>query len=309
MAVIGNGGQLRFYRDPPQPVIVEPDSLNINNSSIDVLNPSLWSGDRVQLSCPRGLPFNLTQSGLPENSTLAIPDCPDGYAFYAGSTWLPSGARTHVINNSSRFYKLDNAAPFYVRPIDVGFVQTATFYIYRDQLDRISFYTERSASLRGTASERIPLYNVDFEELTLTYQDPETWSIQSDLTSWTLSLQAPELDTTALGERFSDAIKALISGSGSLDFLIDRKDQEGYKDSTFLLNLLLMTENECKTDAQFWIIQQRADNLGTLLPGDLYYAATLIITNIVINTRSEEIIAGSADFATVGQVALRMGPV
>jgi len=307
MAVLGSGGLLKFYRDPPEVVTVTSDAIDTATNSLEVLNPSLWSGDQVEVASVRGVPFNLTTGGLPDPSGFSIPDCPDGYAFYAGSKWLAGGARTHVIDNNSKFYKLDNTAPFYVRNVDVGYIPASTFYIYRDQLDRISFYETRSAALRGHAEDRIPIYNVDFDTLTLTYQDPKTWTVQANIQEWSLNLQAAEQDITALGDRFTSATKILLSGSGSLDFLIERKDNLDRKDSTYLLNLLLMTENDCKTDAQFWMIENRPEGCADLLPGDLFYQTTLILTNIAISTRPDALIAGSAEFVTVGAIGLRMG--
>lgn len=308
MAVLGSGGLLKFYRDPPEIVTVSSAAISTTGAnSLEISNPSLWNGDQVEVFSARGVPFNLTTGGLPDPSGAAIPDCPDGYAFYAGSKWLKGGARAHVVDNNSKFYKLNNTDPFYVRNIDVGYVQTTKFYIYRDQLDRISFYATRAAALRGHETDRIPLYKVDFGTLTLTYQDPETWAVQANIQEWSLNLQASEQDITGLGERFAEATKVLISGSGSLDFLIERDGDINKKDSTYLLNLLLMTEKDCKTDAQFWLIENRAEGCGDLLPGDLFYKTTLILTSVAINTRPDAVIAGSAEFVTVGEIALRMG--
>ena len=116
MAVLGSGGLLKFYRDPPEVVTVSSAAISTTGAnSLEISNPSLWNGDQVEVFSARGVPCKLTTGGLPDPSGAAIPDCPDGYAFYAGSKWLKGGARAHVVDNNSKFYKLNNTDPFYVR--------------------------------------------------------------------------------------------------------------------------------------------------------------------------------------------------
>lgn len=311
MAVLGFGGSLRLRRDPPESVTVTSDALDVATYSLVVPDPRVWTGDRVRLQNSRGLPFNVLTQGLANAAELAIPDSPDGYNMYAGGPWLPSSVRTHILNDSSVFYKAGatgDAAFFYVRASDVGQTTDLTYYVYRDQLDRLSFYTTRATALRGRFEDRVPLYNVDFGSLQLQVLITEAdWHIQADLQGWTLNLTANEVDTTSIGDRFGDAIKDIISGGGSFDFLVDRTDSATNKDTTYLLNLLLMVEKGCEAEAEFFILNDRPEDGSPLLPGDLYYEARLLLVSQVINTRATEIVAGSADFVTVREIALRMG--
>ncbi len=308
MAVLGRGGALRLRRKPPDPVPVTSDAIDAATFSLVVTDPRIWSGDRVRLNSASGLPFNIQSLGDPNSANLAIPDNPDGYNMYAGGPWLPSSVRTHIVNDTSKFYRSDNNAPFYVTSAAVGLTTSTTYFAYRDQLDRISFYTTRANALRGLPENRIPLFNSDFGTLTITVLvNNNDWHIQADLQDWKLNLAAAEVNTTALGERFGDVIKDIVSGGGSLDFLIDRTDSLINKDITFLLNLLLMVEKGCEAEAEFWLIQDRPENANNLLPGDLYYETTIVIVSQAINTRADEIIAGSLDFVTVREIALRMG--
>lgn len=137
------------------------------------------------------------------------------------------------------------------------------------------------------------------------------WTVQGDLSEWSLSLTSQEVDTTALGEQYGDSIKALITGGGTFDFLVTRRqgvDQSGAprQDSTQLMQLLLMGQHGCKADAQFWMIDDQPD-AGELLPGDLFYESRLMITSMAINTRATDYIAGSANFVTVGTIDLKSG--
>lgn len=298
MAILGVGGQLKLKREAPDPVVVTSASVNSTTNTI-AGGSSFWSGDKVKLTSAAGLPFNV-------DGSLAGPDCPDGHGVFFGSTWLLGSNRSHVTSDSVAFYASD-ASKFYLTSAEVGLTTEKTVYCYIDQVGRLSFYNSRAQAMLGATADRLDIYNVNFGELQIEAVVAETdWYIQSLLREWSLNLTAPEVDTTGVGERFGDAVKSVVSGGGSLDFIIDRLDETGKQDPTTLMNLLLMTEKGCKADAEFWIVENRAAS-ANLLPGDLYYETQLMVTSIAINTRPDDIIAGSLNFVTVGEIALRMG--
>lgn len=364
MAVLGVGGRLRLKREAPEPTVLRPGNVHVASRSIYMRNPAFWSGDQVTLSCANGLPFDTGANG---------PDCPDGYSMYFGGEWTLGSNRSHVTDNTSNFYNATNTVQFYMRSNECGLTQTATYYIYRDQLDRISFYTTRSAALNGQVINRAEVFRVDFNALIVSatgtaeyesaiatcatdigdyyfsdtqdevslasicdfapdYVNPPAWIteydnadltpryyinagasgalwvVQADLQGWSLNLNAPEVDTTSVGDKFGDAVKSIVNGGGSFDFLVDRKEFADKNDSTGLMQLLLLTEKGCKAEAEFWMLVNRQENQGNLLPGDLYYTAEILVTSSAINVRPDEVIAGSANFVTVGEIALRMGP-
>lgn len=365
MPVHGHGGQLWLRRDVPEPTVLSTSVLHPKSNGLLLKDQAYWSGDRVTLTCARGLPVAIYEDE-------SLPACPDGYAIYAGSPWPFNPHTLHLHEDSSRFYAADDRG-FYTTAEDVGQLASADFFIYRDQLDRVSFYTTQSAALRGRKDERIKLCIADFgsiivapygsedyhdallvcsQELQSTtfsdtpsdheavlgalcaaapvYQAPGSngdeqqeendggapsgeglWVLQSHLSNWDLNLTASEIDTTAVGEKFGDAVKSLVTGGGTVDFLIareDRSEPNGKQavDSTSLMRLLLMTEKGCKADCQFWMIEDQRDSMH-LLPGDLFYETKLLVTSAAINTRASEIIAGTINFVTVGRVALKMG--
>ena len=78
-----------------------------------------------------------------------------------------------------------------------------------------------------------------------------------------------------------------------------------------LLRLLLNTAEQAEATAEFWMIdpdqRDRVSYTYTLLPGDLYYRAQILITNTAISTRATDVISGSANFVTVRDVELLEG--
>lgn len=364
MAVLGHGGRLRLKREAPEPTVLRPGNVHTPSKSIYMRNPAFWSGDLITLSCIHGLPLDSASNG---------PDCPDGYGTYYGGDWFIGSNRDHITTEGSNFYDANNAVQFYMRQEESGITTSITYYIYRDQLDRISFYPSRALALKGLTADRVTLYKVDFsglivsaagtteyenaialctsdigdyefsdvqDEITLAsicdfapeFVDPPAWyteydnadltpryyinagaeggvwMVQGQLREWTLNLEAPEVDITSVGEKFGDSVKSIVSGGGSMDFLVERSVTEANQaDSTALMNLLILTEKGCKAKAEFYMIENRTDGYAGLLPGDLYYETELLVTSIAINTRATDVIAGSLNFVTVGEIALRMG--
>ena len=132
----------------------------------------------------------------------------------------------------------------------------------------------------------------------------------ADLREYSLDLLAPEVDCTAVAEKFGNAVKSLVSGGGSCEFFIDRKcfDDET-TNGISLMQLLLMTERGCKASAQFYLMQRPgdcgADPCSGLISGDFYYEADILVTQTAVNVRPTELVVGTANFVTTGEIALR----
>lgn len=342
MAVLGVGGTLELTREAPAPLVLSPYATDGTSNTIAISDNAYWTGDFIRLTCANGLPIDTSTNG---------PDAPNGYAMYFGSRWYLGYNKQHVSSNTDTYYlpPEDDTDDFYARPEVTGLTTASTYYIYRDQLDRLSFYATRDQALAGASANRIDLYNVDLTSFIISavgnstyntaldtaatelqnYSPPENgeelldtvstvspnptdslnnsaWLVQAQLREWTLNLSAPEVDTTALGERFGDSVKSIITGGGQMDFLIERRlEGADAQEPSVLLNLLLLTQRGSKAKAQFYMFKERQGVCG-ILPGSLYYETELLVTSEAINVRPDEIIAGSLDFVTVGEIKLRM---
>ncbi len=140
------------------------------------------------------------------------------------------------------------------------------------------------------------------------------WQVLCEIREWTLELSAPAVDTTSVAEKFGNAVKSLVTGGGSTEFLIDRLCLEDNQDNGLvLMQLLLMTEKGCKASAQFWMMTgtnacnqkcEREDRID----GGLYYEADILVTDTAVNVRPTEIVAGTARFVTTGDIRLLTSP-
>ena len=132
------------------------------------------------------------------------------------------------------------------------------------------------------------------------------WEILCDIREWSLELDAPAVDTTSVAEKWGNAVKSLVTAGGSAEFFIDRMCREpGQSDSLSLMKLLLMTEKGCKAEAQFWMVDRPGCGVDCdIVQGDLYYETEVLITANAINVRPTELIAGTANFVSTGEIRL-----
>jgi hypothetical protein len=355
MAVLGTNGIVRLRRDAPNPIILPISSARADIDVFLVKNQDFWNGDEVRLFSPNGLP-------------LSADALPSGVGCYFGSFWELGPNRAHVTAETDEYYVTsDDSVYFYNRGTAIN---SATYYVYRDRLDRISFYDTRVKALGGDPEDRVDIRQLNFsyivmsaagteeydnaiaecvaaagdyrlsdvtDEITLEsicdfpplflqptagtgeYNDAELeprrwingfpWIIQGCIAEWSIELDAAGINTTAVGDKFGENIKSIVSGGGTFDFDIDRKASDNSYDSTALMQLLLLTEKGCKAEAEFYMIYGREENAlqPELLPGDLFYECDILITNSAVNTRAGEIIVGTANFVTTGPIELRMG--
>lgn len=344
MAILGVGGSLELIREAPSPVVLSPYAIDDVSNSIVATDNAYWTGDQVRLTSANGLPVDTSNNG---------PDSPDGYAMYFGSRWFLGYNKQHVTSSEQPYFlpAPNDSSDFYARPDVTGLTTALSFFIFRDQLDRLSFYPTRDLALAGESANRINLYDVDISSLILSpagnvsyntildaaaaqlrdyvqSTDEETelgrlveltpdpadalsageWVVQAQLREWSLNLSATEVDTTALGERFGDSVKSIITGGGQLDFLIDRRiEASNAQEPAVLLNLLMITNQGGKARARFYLFKDR-EGSGIILPGSLYYETEILVTSEAINLRPDEIVAGTLSFVAVKQVKLLMAP-
>lgn len=391
MAILGVEGRFALRREAPDPLVITPDSIAKSVNSFRVSNQDFWSGDEVYLVSPNGIPL----------SSTAVPE---GSGTYFGSRWDLGPNRIHITDESDQFYldQGDGTIETMLLITDTGSavvtdtgarislgdaespgagdleyfynrgpaIKSGTFFIYRDQLDRISLYPTRATALVGSRAQRYPLFVLDFGYLVFApagtleydnaigtcvdrigsflppnvtdetkladicdfapyYEQPTAgtgdfgnadltprrwvagfpWYFVCNLQGWSLELSAPSVDTTAVGVKFGEAVKSLVTGGGSMDFFVDRVyNDDGSVDTTALMRLLMLTERGSKAEAEFWVVRDRAGSAcDGLLPGDLYYSTEILTVNCAINLRPQEMVVGSANFVTTGEISLREG--
>jgi hypothetical protein len=188
-----------------------------------------------------------------------------------------------------------------------GTPTSLTAFAYVDQLNRISFYSTFSDAVNGATANRLVTSAHNFVTMTFTAINIG-WEYVCDIRSWSLELDAASIDTTPLGTRFGEAIKSVVTGGGTLDYLIERRTSAGFLDPVDLMRLVLLTEVGSRATAQFWVLAGRASSTcADLAPGDIYYEADILLTSTSINTAADTIIAASSQFVSDREVRLKVG--
>lgn len=158
--------------------------------------------------------------------------------------------------------------------------------------------------------------NADVQPRGRVNQGPDPlWRFICDLQEWSLELDAPSVDTTGVGEKFGEAVKSLVTGGGSADFFIDRTcfNSDRQDNGLYMMQLLLMTERGATANARFYLIDRSQDqescqpNCSGQLPGMLWYETQILITRNAVNIRPTELVAGTAQFVTTGEIRLLQG--
>ena len=114
-----------------------------------------------------------------------------------------------------------------------------------------------------------------------------------------------------MGEKFGEAVKSLVTGGGSADFFIDRECyEEGTDNGIYLMRLLLMTQMDgCKAHARFYMLNKgdgcTSSDCG--LGGSLWYETDILVTRNAVNLRPTDLVAGTANFVTTGEIRLLEG--
>lgn len=274
-----------------------------------------------------------------ETDAAPFYDYGDALLTEAGDTILDE------LGNTLLFPGLSDDEDQYNTPTTTGLATTFDAYINRDELDRITFFSSETAAYANEVASRVDVEKVNctnfilaaynsnsgytaalnaaatsLEPLTLSnseqnldglfslsplFAPDRQWLMQCQLTEWALNVDATNLDTTAIGETFGEHVKALVRGSGSLQFLVDHRNQDDEMDAMTLLRLVLMTENQSNTNAKFYLYKNRNES-APQIAGSAYYQCDLLLTNTKVNTRATEIIAGSADFVATSDIKLKV---
>jgi hypothetical protein len=152
MAVLGQFGTVELSREWPAPTALADERLQRGATpSLDLSDLAFQSGDEVLLVSLRGVPLGIGVNG-------AAP-CPDGHAFWTGGE-TAVGPALAARTTSNGFWSADPSLPFWESAATVGFQQTATAYIHRDEMDDVRFYNSELNAINGGAPGLIPLRNV-----------------------------------------------------------------------------------------------------------------------------------------------------
>lgn len=344
MPVLGVGGVLELRRELPDPVLVSPEGVAPSTNVIDVGTDGFWTGDQVWVWGPVGLPFDLNNDELPDVRGGWGMFYGSKYLLYgARKTRLSTGA-SKWFGAEAPFRApdieglVDRTELFvYKDELDrLAFYRTFNEALAGDPTNRLKFYAvdfrfllvapvgstgyqERIAPVYPELVEyqfpqdlpHIPLLRVTTAAVPEPdgIDDDRPWNFVAEMEDWSLELDANSVEITALGERFGESTRALVTGGGQLDFYVSRSTNTDEADATALARLLITLEKGSKAEAVFHVTNKDGLQHQSSYPNDrqkssVSYHSSILLVTAVTNTSADDVIRGSARFVTVGRVRL-----
>ena len=131
------------------------------------------------------------------------------------------------------------------------------------------------------------------------------YNFQVQLKQWILSVDAENLDTTAIGQVFGENVKSLVRGAGSIDFMAEHQSVANEQDTLALLRLVLLLQNQCNTKARFYLFKNRNEP-SPKIDGSVYYECEILLTNTNLNAQVGDLLTGTADFVATSEIEIKV---
>lgn len=345
MAVLGIYGQVSMSREWPLPAVLAGTRLVDGATvSIDLGEPGFWSGDRVAVVCPRGVPV------VASGDTYA--PCPDGHSFYNDGVYT-TGPRTAFRTAGGAMYAGPSSSPFYEENIPL--VDTTYAYVHRDELDNVTFWGDEIDAINGAGTTQLDLSYVDcgtfavlaapssiYQPATLSTLNQELeqaepdgeqsgdqmltaalqaalasdldaiggvesgWKLVACLRSWVFETNVDMLDLNAIGQEFGEATKGMLRGAGSFEANIDYRQDTTKHPASTLLKLMLLTQTGAKAMARFVVAPP---STSPRLNEPMCYETPILFSKTSVNVTAGDLIGMNADFLSTGRIRLVTAPL
>jgi hypothetical protein len=294
MPLFGRDGIIEFRRELPSPAVIPASYVNRTNKSFLLYNDSFWTGE----------PVILVGSVAGVQATFT--------GFYGKDT-LDNAALYTTIQGACN---ADPAARISLSTLQVKPVVLAVNNHPCQTLEILKFYN--SVVLANSLSITDELTLADWPEREDAYYaaGPKfaEWKITASIRGWNLNTSAPAVDTSSIGTRFSEAIKSAVSGSGSLDFIIELFGSATEYSPDAILRTALLTERGALGNARFYLAKENTDDDADPCKGtkdnrspirtSIYYNANILFTDAAVDMSADGLAQGSADFVTTGPIRI-----
>ena len=282
MAYLGRDGAIELRRNSPEPVVVPPSAVSVANNYVVVDYDDWLLGEQVTLIHTTGV-----LQGYIYRSQL------DRIFFHS----TLEGALSNTVATRLSFASVDISKPI-VLAAGINATQLTTLTTFQATLTTLTYEKRlRGWPTTSTAVQAQATVN--------------PWKLQGEVKSWQLSRAASEIETGSLGEQFTTFVKSTVSGSGSLDFLVNLYARENYNDVDPMLRLVQLTEQGSTATVKLYLKKQtnagtRTDQWGTtsLFSAALFFRTTILFTASSVNVTAEDLVVGSASFVTTGPIRL-----
>lgn len=289
---VGNKGRVSLRRTPVNPHSFTATSIDEANRRIAGVPSTFQSGDEVSISNPLGAPLDLSPI------TTGTSDNPDGHGVWFGGTYRQSPATFQRAGFSTAAWDTINTTrSAWATTANHGRVLADVLFINVNDLGYARFFNSFYEAVQGDPANAVPIYSAMAGEGTISLVG-STFDIVGSIEKWDLNAQKQTVDTSSLGSAFRTHESTLISGSGSLDVLFSANEGSAFSPH-YLYNLVLLSQEGAECELK----------LSLATDPEIYYQFTAFITNSVLNTQAQSIVAGTISFVTTDEIQLNASGV
>jgi hypothetical protein len=282
-ALSGAGGDLELRRRFPDPVVLPAAALS--GGFLTLRSDDFFPTDQVVLVHGSGVVTGFLHRDLLDRVTL--------HSSARGALNNEAGTRVSLSGVAAGPTVLATAGPS---------AQTAVLTAFR-------------AALTDPVTEEIglrrwPTVISDYITAGLSEGNWTGWRFQGQVGTWRLKRRALMADISSIGELFGEGTKAGITGTGTMEFSIDLYADAPRDGADPLLRYLLLTERASRIDARFYLRKVSTMEASpsctdrTALIEALFFRAQLIVIDDETDCSTQDLVAGSIDFATFGPIRL-----
>lgn len=292
MPVIGRTGEVQFRREASYSQPLERTAVDVANKRFSGLSGLIATGDKVRIAGSGGIPLDRNSDGYA--------DSPGGHAMYNGAGFSQGPRTDHRTASSAAFYEADaGSSTFYDTSASTGLTTSFDCYISVNDLG----YGKLHGSFADAVNGDTPLTLFDeTTPFTINALEQE-FNLAGQVTNYTLNTSRQSLDIEAIGEVFGESMAGKVTGSGSINcFFTYREDarwSSGFL-TKYLYELALRTAQGQDGTVKLYV------NKGAAAGESIYYMADIVITQTALNIQPDQIVAGTIDFVTSGEIVLRV---
>lgn len=282
-ATSGNSGFIKLHRSQPEPIILPPSTVDVANNRFTLTTDDYWDTDYVTL--------------LTANTTIK------GYLYQ------------DELDRFRLFPTAETALNKLGASVDLAALSTdIVILIYESTETQETILT----SLAGTLTSILKPTPLRKYEITYAsfYTNPvKQYKFLANIEKYSLNRSAKSVDLSVLGEKYTRAATAAISGSGDIEALVNMNYTNLAYDSKPLLNLLQVLDTPLEHSSMFFLRSNSTDTVEesdilqcgsqTYGLGELYYDASIVFTGIATSVDPDNILRLAADFITTGPIRLR----
>jgi hypothetical protein len=290
MARIGRKAILEFRRKLIPPVIVPPSALRTSESTFLLETEEVWTGEEVVLVASVNN-IASTFTGYLHVDELGVASI--------HSTIL--GALANDVNTKRN---LSGVQP------KIAILAMAGHPCQTLELLKAYYTFVDNPQYASIEEQTIQIEPALYEQYQNAGPAYTPFKVIGDARQWTLNTSGEAIDTSVISEKYFNGIKAVISGSGTIDFLVEIYGSETLIDSCNLLRMTLLTGDGAEGLARFYLgqpdstpfVDANSDRISN--KSEVFYSAKVLLTNSVVTPSADGLIVGSADFVATGPLKL-----